>query len=54
MKELTTLSPTAFALRKDEAIRNEVMRKEISLSEFNVMKHSLILLKDISINMDWK
>ena len=42
MKELTTLSPTAFQARKAEAVRNEVMRKEISLSEFNVIDNTHI------------
>ena len=51
MKELTTLSPTAFALRKDEAIRNEVMRKEISLSEFNVIDNTHIEVDGVSIEL---
>ena len=38
MKELTTLSGTVFEQKKAEAIRNEVMRKELSLSEFNVIE----------------
>ena len=51
MKELTTLSPTAFALRKDEAIRNEVMRKEISLSEFNVIDNTHIEVDGVKIEL---
>jgi len=51
MKEITTLSPTAFALRKDEAIRNEVMRKEISLSEFNVIDNTHIEVDGVKIEL---
>jgi len=51
MKELTTLSPTAFALRKEEAVRNEVMRKEISLSEFNVIDNTHIEVDGVSIEL---
>jgi len=51
MKELTTLSPTAFAIRKDEAIRNEVMRKEISLSEFNVIDNTHIEVDGVKIEL---
>ena len=51
MKELTTLSPTAFAARKAEAVRNEVMRKEISLSEFNVIDNTHIEVDGVSIEL---
>jgi hypothetical protein len=51
MKELTTLSPTAFKIRKDEAIRNEVMRKEISLSEFNVIDNTHIEVDGVKIEL---
>ena len=51
MKELTTLSPTAFALRKEEAVRNEVMRKEISLSEFNVIDNTHIEVDGVKIEL---
>ena len=37
MKNLTTLGTAAFESKKQEAIRNEVMRKELNLSEFNVI-----------------
>jgi hypothetical protein len=51
MKELTTLSPTAFAARKAEAVRNEVMRKEISLSEFNVIDNTHIEVDGVKIEL---
>ena len=51
MKELTTLSPTAFAARKAEAVRNEVMRKEISLSEFNVIDNTHIEVDGVQIEL---
>ena len=51
MKEVTTLSPTAFAARKAEAVRNEVMRKEISLSEFNVIDNTHIEVDGVKIEL---
>ena len=51
MKEITTLSPTAFAARKAEAVRNEVMRKEISLSEFNVIDNTHIEVDGVKIEL---
>ena len=33
MKSITTLSQSAFDKKKKEAMNNELMRKEISLSE---------------------
>ena len=51
MKELTTLSPAVFQSRKDEAIRNEVMRKEISLSEFNVIDNTHIEVDGVKIEL---
>ena len=51
MKELTTLSPTAFAAKKAEAVRNEVMRKEISLSEFNVIDNTHIEVDGVKIEL---
>lgn len=51
MKELTTLSPTAFQARKAEAVRNEVMRKEISLSEFNVIDNTHIEVDGVKIEL---
>jgi hypothetical protein len=51
MKEITTLSPTAFQARKAEAVRNEVMRKEISLSEFNVIDNTHIEVDGVKIEL---
>jgi len=51
MKEMTTLSPTAFQARKAEAVRNEVMRKEISLSEFNVIDNTHIEVDGVKIEL---
>ena len=51
MKEVTTLSPAVFQSRKDEAIRNEVMRKEISLSEFNVLDNTHIEVDGVKIEL---
>ena len=51
MKEVTTLSPTVFAARKAEAVRNEVMRKEISLSEFNVIDNTHIEVDGVKIEL---
>ena len=51
MKELTTLSPVVFQAKKAEAIRNEVMRKEISLSEFNVIDNTHIEVDGVKIEL---
>ena len=51
MKEVTTLSPAVFQSRKDEAIRNEIMRKEISLSEFNVIDNTHIEVDGVKIEL---
>jgi len=51
MKELTTLSSTAFESKKAEAIANEVMRKEISLSEFNVIDNTHIEVDGVKIEL---
>ena len=51
MKEVTTLSPAVFQSRKDEAIRNEVMRKEISLSEFTVLDNTHIEVDGVKIEL---
>lgn len=48
---MTTLSPTAFQARKAEAVRNEVMRKEISLSEFNVIDNTHIEVDGVKIEL---
>ena len=51
MKELTTLSPAVFQAKKAEAVRNEVMRKEISLSEFNVIDNTHIEVDGVKIEL---
>ena len=51
MKVLNTLSPAVFQSRKDEAIRNEIMRKEISLSEFNVIDNTHIEVDGVKIEL---
>ena len=51
MKELTTLSGTVFEQKKAEAIRNEVMRKELSLSEFNVIDNTHIEVDGVKIEL---
>jgi len=51
MKELNTLSPTVFEAKKAEAVRNEVMRKEISLSEFNVIDNTHIEVDGVKIEL---
>ena len=51
MKELTTLSSTVFEQKKAEAIRNEVMRKELSLSEFNVIDNTHIEIDGVKIEL---
>ena len=42
MNSITTLSQEAFNTKKAEAMNNELMRKEISLSEFNVIDNNHI------------
>jgi hypothetical protein len=42
MNSITTLSQKAFDTKKKEAMNNELMRKEISLSEFNVIDNNHI------------
>jgi len=51
MANLTTLGTTAFNQKKDEAIRNEVMRKEINLSEFNVIDNTHIEIDGVKIEL---
>ena len=51
MKELTTLSSTVFEQKKAVAIRNEVMRKELSLSEFNVIDNTHIEIDGVKIEL---
>ena len=51
MANLTTLGTTAFNQKKEEAIRNEVMRKEISLSEFNVIDNTHIEVDGVKIEL---
>ena len=42
MKSITTLSQSVFDSKKAEAIQNQLMRKEITLSEFNVVDNNHI------------
>ena len=51
MKNLTTLGTAAFESKKQEAISNEVMRKEISLSEFNVIDNTHIEIDGVKIEL---
>ena len=51
MKQLTTVGPTAFNHKKAEAIRNEIMRKEINLSEFNVIDNTHIEVDGVQIEL---
>ena len=51
MKSITTLSQTAFDSKKAEAIGNELMRKEITLSEFNVVDNNHIELDGVKIEV---
>ena len=51
MANLTTLGTTAFNQKKAEAIRNEVMRKEINLSEFNVIDNTHIEIDGVKIEL---
>lgn len=51
MANLTTLSQSAFEAKKAEAISNELMRKEITLSEFNVVDNNHIDIDGVSIEV---
>ena len=51
MTNLTTLGTTAFNQKKEEAIRNEVMRKELNLSEFNVIDNTHIEIDGVKIEL---
>jgi hypothetical protein len=51
MRSITTLSQSAFDAKKAEAINNQLMRKEISLSEFNVIDNNHIELDGVKIEV---
>jgi hypothetical protein len=51
MRSITTLSQSAFDVKKAEAINNQLMRKEISLSEFNVIDNNHIELDGVKIEV---
>ena len=51
MATITTLSTDAFNRAKLEAIGNELIRKEISLSEFNVVDNNHIQIDGITIEV---
>jgi len=51
MQSLTTLSQSAFDTKKAEAINNQLMRKEITLSEFNVIDNNHIEIDGIRIEV---
>ena len=51
MQSLTTLSQSAFDAKKAEAINNQLMRKEITLSEFNVIDNNHIEIDGIRIEV---
>ena len=51
MASLTTLSQSAFEAKKAEAIGNELMRKEITLSEFNVVDNNHIDIDGVKIEV---
>ena len=51
MTNLTTLGTAAFESKKQEAIRNEIMRKELNLSEFNVIDNTHIEVDGVSIEL---
>ena len=51
MRSITTLSQNAFDVKKAEAINNQLMRKEISLSEFNVIDNNHIELDGVKIEV---
>jgi hypothetical protein len=51
MQSLTTLSQSAFDAKKAQAINNQLMRKEITLSEFNVIDNNHIEIDGIRIEV---
>ena len=51
MRSLTTLSQSAFDVKKAEAINNQLMRKEITLSEFNVIDNNHIDVDGVKIEV---
>jgi len=51
MKSITTLSQAAFDVKKAEAINNQLMRKEITLSEFNVVDNNHIDIDGVKIEV---
>lgn len=51
MEKLTTLSNEAFNLAKSEAVNKEFIRKEISLSEFNVLDNNHIQIDGTAIEV---
>ena len=51
MRSITTLSQSAFDVKKAEAINNQLMRKEITLSEFNVVDNNHIDIDGVKIEV---
>ena len=51
MQSITTLSQSAFDVKKAEAINNQLMRKEITLSEFNVIDNNHIDVDGVKIEV---
>tara|TARA_R100000951_G_scaffold66980_3_gene56545 strand:- start:531 stop:1682 length:1152 start_codon:yes stop_codon:yes gene_type:complete len=51
MKSITTISQAAFDSKKAEAKRNQLMRKEITLSEFNVVDNNHINIDGVKIEV---
>ena len=51
MQSLTTLSQSAFDVKKAEAINNQLMRKEITLSELNVIDNNHIDVDGVKIEV---
>ena len=51
MRSITTLSQNAFDVKKAEAINNQLMRKEITLSEFNVIDNNHIDVDGVKIEV---
>ena len=51
MQSITTLSQSAFDVKKAEAINNQLMRKEITLSEFNVVDNNHIEIDGVKIEV---
>ncbi|MCW1952808.1 MAG: hypothetical protein KIH80_001375 [Flavobacteriia bacterium] len=54
MQTLTTLSQTQFDTEKKKAIGNQLIRKEINLSEFNVVDNTHIKVDGITIELTEK